>query len=126
MSPRLPRTILTPNPSFDTANYTLPDDIRTNNSAFSYQDGRAPRLYDAMVSEDESPDGHDYRTDFGWIIGNAFDWVIADATDELAAMLAMDGKRNVQHLLAKGEAAADEQLALGWYKKARRRAREFQ
>ncbi|ETN42698.1 uncharacterized protein HMPREF1541_01856 [Cyphellophora europaea CBS 101466] len=118
--------ITSPRTYFDTANYTLPDDIRTNNSAFSYQDGRAPRLYDAMVSEDESPDGHDYRTDFGWIIGNAFDWVIADATDELAAMLAMDGKRNVQHLLAKGEAAADEQLALGWYKKARRRAREFQ
>lgn len=117
--------ITSPRTYFDTANYTLPDDIRVNNSAFAYQDSEAPKLYDYLVSESESPDGHDWRTDFGWIIDSKFDWVIADNTDGLAAMLGAEGKRNIRHLIADGEDAADEQLATGWYKKARRHARQF-
>lgn len=105
---------------FDTANYTLPDDIRTNNSAYTYQYDEAPRLFDDTVG-DKSVDGHDYRSDFHWLVSR-FDWVIADAPDYLASLLEKDGKRNLGYLLADGEDAKDGTLN-GWYR--RRHAREF-
>lgn len=118
-------SITSPRTYYGTANYSLPDDIGTNNSAFVYQDSEAPKLYGSLVSESESPDGHDWRSDLGWIIESNFNWVIADNTDGLAAMLSADGKRNIQCMIADGEGVADEQLVMGWYKKARRHARDF-
>lgn len=114
-------SITSPLSAFDTANYTLPDDIRANNSAYVFQEGRAPALLDSLVGDD-SVDGHDYRSDLNWIVEESgFSWVIADAADVLAELLEKDGKRNVEYLLADGESAKDGG-SNGWY---RRHVRDF-
>lgn len=107
--------------SFDTANYTLPDDIRTNNSAYSYSDGKAPQLIDSKVGK-HSVDGHDWRSDFAWIVEAGYNWVITDTADEWHARLGSEGKRNIRNLLKDGARPANETLAVGWY---RRHMRDF-
>ncbi|KAF5516315.1 hypothetical protein CGCS363_v000901 [Colletotrichum siamense] len=83
---------------FDTANYTIPDDIHTNNSVFVFQENKAPALLDSLVGN-KSLDGHDYRSDFDWIIKQGFQWVITDIADVWDAELRAQGKRNTSYLL---------------------------
>jgi hypothetical protein len=106
--------------SYDTANYTLPDDIRTNNSVFTFSENRAPRLLDSSVTPDESADGHDYRSDLAWIFENDYNWVIADTPDVIADQLAKEGKRNLQYLIADGEEVVEGEDARGWYRRGER------
>ncbi|KAL4887611.1 PLC-like phosphodiesterase [Aspergillus karnatakaensis] len=108
--------ITSPRTFFDTANYTLPDDIRTNNSAFGFSDNKAPQLIDSNAG-DYSVDGHDYRSDFSWIIDSGYNWVITDTPDEWSVRLGEQGKRNITTLLADGQEQANQTLASGWYKR---------
>lgn len=109
--------------SYDTANYTLPADIRTNNSVFTFSDNRAPRLLDSNLSPEESADGHDYRSDLGWIFEQDYNWIIADTPDVIAAQLASQGKRNLQYLVADGEEVVQGNNATGYYRRSERNTR---
>ncbi|OQE17438.1 hypothetical protein PENFLA_c024G04869 [Penicillium flavigenum] len=113
--------ITSPRTFFDTANYTLPDNIRVNNSAFSYSEDKAPQLIDSKVGN-YSVDGHDYRSDFAWIVDSGYNWVITDTADDWQARLAEQGKRNINHFLADGKESANPTLSSGWY---RRHVRDF-
>lgn len=62
----------------------------------------------------ETLDGHDYRSDFAWILERGFTWVITDTPDVWHERLSGEGKRNVSRLLAEGQ-AVDTSLAKGWY-----------
>lgn len=106
--------------AFDTANYTLPDDIKKDNQVYNYNDNRAPVLSDSQVGN-MSADGHDYRVDFGWIVEQGYHWVIADISDVLSRQLESQGKRNVSRLIADGESVNDR-TRTGWY---RRHARDL-
>lgn len=103
---------------FDTGTFTLPDDIRMSNSVYTFSEGSPPSLLQAGLN---SPDGHDYRSDFGWIITSGYNWIIADTSDVLAAQLEKQGKRNVSRLLADG-ATLKEGSQNRWY---RRHIRDF-
>lgn len=65
-----------------------------------------------------SVNGHDYRSDFGWIMDSGFDWVITDTADVWAEALAKQGKRNVQYYLADNSTG----VKTGYY---RRHVRDF-
>ncbi|KIX08191.1 uncharacterized protein Z518_02847 [Rhinocladiella mackenziei CBS 650.93] len=115
---------------FDTANYTLPADERVNNSVFVFRENRAPVLLDSIVGN-MSTDGHDYRSNFDWILKTGFDWVITDTPDEWDVRLRGQGKRNIKHMLADGQKEADQALVSSWYKNKkrnsdRRHARDFE
>lgn len=110
----------TPLTAFPTANYSLPRDIKTNNSVFSFNDNRAPVLADAQVGN-ASADGHDWRVDFGWIVEQGHHWVIADISDVLSKGLAEEGKRNLGRLVRDGEVVRSR-AGTGWY---RRHARDL-
>jgi hypothetical protein len=118
-SPR-PYADLTSSHSYDTANYTLPEDIRTNNSVFTFGDNRAPRLLDSQVTPEESADGHDYRSDLAWIIENDYDWIIADVPDVIAAQFALEGKRNLEYMIADSEEVVAGEKSRGWYRRSLR------
>ncbi|EKG10118.1 Glycerophosphoryl diester phosphodiesterase [Macrophomina phaseolina MS6] len=105
---------------FDTANYTLPDDIRTNNSVFVYRDNAAPVLLDTLANDKF----HDSRSDFAWIIDQGYHWVITDTADEWHHRLKDQGKRNLSSLVADGQELVDPTWGSGWYK-ARRHARDL-
>lgn len=115
---------------FPTANFTLPDDIRVANSVYGFQENRAPVVQDRLVGN-KSADGHDYRSDFNWILDTGFDWVITDTADEWDVRLKGEGRRNVAKYLfregAEQEVEEDQALVAGWYKnrKERRHARDF-
>ncbi|KAH8890365.1 hypothetical protein GQ53DRAFT_650688 [Thozetella sp. PMI_491] len=102
--------------SFDTGNFTLPDDIRVNNSVYIFSEGGTPYLDQAGS---DSPDGHDYRTDLSWIVGSGYNWIITDVADVFAAQLAAEGKRNTSRLLADGETPING-AEKGWYRRRRR------
>lgn len=101
--------------SFDTANYSLPSDLRVNNSVFVFQDRKAPVLLDSLVGN-ASLDGHDYRSDFDWIVQQKYNWIIADTADEWHYRLESQGKRNLTWMLAEGQEAVDG-AAKGWYRR---------
>ncbi|KAK1856314.1 glycerophosphoryl diester phosphodiesterase [Colletotrichum chrysophilum] len=103
---------------FDTANYTIPDNIHTNNSVFVFQENKAPALLDSLVGI-KSLDGHDYRSDFDWIFKQGFQWVITDIADVWDAELRAQGKRNTSYLLN----GSENDRANGWYR--RRHTHEF-
>jgi hypothetical protein len=105
---------------FSTGNFTLPKDIRTNNSVWGFQDNAKPVLLDSIVGN-KSVDGHDYRSDFDWIIRQGFNWVITDVADLWATELELKGKRNMKKLLKDG-AEWNDGKKNGWYKKHRRAA----
>jgi len=96
--------------------------MRVNNSVYVFQDNKAPVLLDSIVGN-KSVDGHDYRSDFAWILERGFDWVITDTPDEWDRRLRKKGKRNVAKLFSDGKYAADQALEGGWYR--RRHAKEF-
>ncbi|KAK3114702.1 hypothetical protein LTR53_006713 [Teratosphaeriaceae sp. CCFEE 6253] len=106
---------------FDTANYSLPADLRVNNSDFTFSEGSAPMLLDAQVGN-KSSDGHDYRSDFHWIIEQGYDWIITDTADDWRARLDAQGLRNISRMIADGDRVVDGEIAMGWYK---RHARDF-
>lgn len=107
--------------SFDTANYSLPADLHLNNSAFVFQDGKAPRLLDSLVGN-ASTDGHDYRSDFNWIMQQEYNWIITDTADDWHERLKAQGKRNLSWMIADGQQEVDG-AAKGWYR--RRHARDL-
>lgn len=107
---------------FNTANYSLPQDIGVNNSVFVYQENKAPVVLDTIVGN-ASTDGHDYRSDFEWILRQGFDWVITDTPDEWDVRLRKGGRRNIKYLLQDGKEEADQALVGGWYK--RRHVRDW-
>jgi hypothetical protein len=112
-----PGDIFAPEPiDFDRANYTFPDEEHRNNSVYTYQDNKAPRLVDSLLGEGISVDGHNYRSDFNWIIEQGYDWVITDTPDLWATRLEKQDRRNITWMLADGEKVANETLAGGWYK----------
>ncbi|KAK1993241.1 PLC-like phosphodiesterase [Colletotrichum falcatum] len=103
---------------FDTANYSIPADIRKNNSAYKFQNNMAPLLLDSIVGN-KSMDGHDHRSDFDWIMKQGFRWVIADTADFWDAQLRAEGRRNISCMLAGKEV---DGVSNGWY---RRHTRDF-
>ncbi|GJC78111.1 hypothetical protein ColLi_00949 [Colletotrichum liriopes] len=104
---------------FDTANYSIPGDIQKNNSVYVFQDNKAPVLLDSIVGN-KSLDGHDYRSDFNWIIQQGFQWVITDTADFWDAQLRTQGHRNTSHLMASREV---DGVSNGWYR--RQHTRDF-
>lgn len=101
--------------SFDTGSFSLPEDIHANNSVYTFQDNELPALLDDQV-EDYSVDGHDYRSDFNWLMEQGFNWIITDTPDVWNVRLKEQGKRNIQYMIADGEAAV-EGREKGWYKR---------
>lgn len=99
---------------FDTANYTLPDDERVNNTVYIFHDGEAPSTQDSRQGN-ETIDGHDYRTDFAWILEQGYNWVIADTPDLWHQRLEVQGRRNLTHIIADGQEAVQPDLARGYY-----------
>ncbi|KDN70957.1 hypothetical protein CSUB01_09405 [Colletotrichum sublineola] len=96
---------------FDTANYSIPADIRKNNSAYKFQNSMAPALLDSIVGN-KSSDGHDHRSDFDWIMKQGFQWVITDTADFWDAQLRAEGRRNISYILAGKEV---DGVSNGWY-----------
>lgn len=92
-----------------------------NNSNFVFQDNKAPVLLDSLVGN-ASTDGHDYRSNFGWILEQRYNWIITDTADEWHVRLRSEGKRNVSWMIADGQDVVDG-AALGWYR--RRHARDL-
>ena len=86
-----------------------------NNSVYTYVEDHAPKLIDAQVGN-KSSDGHDYRSDFTWIIAQGYEWIITDTADDWHARLEKQGLRNISHLIANGCEASSGRLAQGWYK----------
>lgn len=107
-----PRTV-----DFDRANFTFPGDEHRNDSVYTFQDNKAPRLLDSLLGANVSVDGHDYRSDFNWIIEQGYDWIITDTPDLWAQRLEKQGKRNISHMLADGKEPANPKLEAGWYKR---------
>ena len=103
---------------FDIANFSLPAEIRRNNSVFTFQENRAPALQDSIVGN-ASVDGHDYRSDMAWILDdNGYDWIITDTPDEWDVRLRGQGRRNIGYMLQDGQKDRFDQEALnGWYKR---------
>ncbi|EUC30370.1 hypothetical protein COCCADRAFT_28717 [Bipolaris zeicola 26-R-13] len=101
----------------DRANYTFPDNEHRNNSVYTFKDNKAPRLMDSLLGKGVSVDGHDYRSDFNWIMEQGYNWIIADTPDLWAKRLEKQGKRNITWMLADGMRAANKTLAGGWYKR---------
>jgi hypothetical protein len=72
-------------------------------------------LLDSIVGN-KSVDGHDYRSDFDWILRQGFDWVITDIAVLWALEVERQGKRNLKKLLKHG-AMWREGWKNGWYKR---------
>ncbi|KAK2046459.1 hypothetical protein LZ31DRAFT_613994 [Colletotrichum somersetense] len=98
---------------FDTANYSIPADIRKNNSAYTFKENIAPVLLDSIVGN-QSLDGHDHRSDFAWIMKQGFQWVITDTADVWDALLRAEGRRNISYMLAGKEV---DGVSKGWYRR---------
>ena len=68
--------------------------------------------------DDLLDDGHDYRSDFSWILEQGYDWVITDTLDLWAKTLEKQGRRNISYMLADGTKLTNETLEEGWYKRS--------
>lgn len=51
-----------------------------------------------------------------------YNWVITETVDIWDVLLRKQGKRNIQHMIADGQAVADQGRSNGWYK---RHAKDF-
>jgi hypothetical protein len=118
--------VTSPRTFFDTFNYSLPRDERVNNTVYAFQEHRAPVLQDSLVGN-ASTDGHDYRSNMAWILGEQrYNWVILDTADEWDVRLRGQGKRNIEYMLRDGASDAFGQEALkGWYRRSAEHARDF-
>ena len=92
--------------SFDTANFSLPADLHANNSVYIFVQDKAPKLLDILAGNN-SVDGHDYRSDFSWILQQGYSWIITDTADQWHQRLQCEGKRNLSRMIADGETEAD-------------------
>ncbi|KAK1225990.1 hypothetical protein PQX77_000677 [Marasmius sp. AFHP31] len=101
---------------FDIGNFSFPEDLRRNNSVYVFQEDSTPVLLDSLVGN-FSVDGHDYRTDFNWIVEQGYKWIITDTADEWDARLKKQGRRNISYMIADGEKPVDEELSRGWYRR---------
>jgi hypothetical protein len=91
---------------------------------YGFQDNKPPNLIDASEGVQKySVDGHDYRSDFSWILEHGYHWVISDATDVWDQRLRAEGRRNVGRLVRDGQRLVDEKLDRGYY---RRHARDLE
>jgi hypothetical protein len=100
---------------YDTGNFSLPEDIRFNNSAYSFQENSVPKLLDVLVGN-KSADGRDHRSDFDWLLRQGFNWIITDNADLWHTDLEEQGKRNMLDLLQDGKTWKDGRKN-GWYKR---------
>ncbi|KAH4963655.1 hypothetical protein HBH77_087190 [Parastagonospora nodorum] len=100
---------------YDTGNFSLPKDIRFNNSAYAFQDSSMPKLLDVLVGN-KSADGRDHRSDFDWLLRQGFNWIITDNADLWHTDLEKQGKRNMLDLLQDGKTWKDGRKN-GWYKR---------
>jgi hypothetical protein len=98
--------VLTCVSSFDTANYSLPADLHVNGSVYIFQQDKAPKLLDSLAAS-ISVDGHDYRSDFSWILQRGYNWIIADTADQWHQRLQREGKRNISRMIADGHREID-------------------
>lgn len=80
--------------------------MHAQRSVWVYRELAAPVLLDSTVGN-QSADGHDWRSDFDWILEQGNSWIIADVPDYLSSLLKQQGLRNVQHFIADGEIAVD-------------------
>ena len=98
--------LLTCIPSFDTANYSLPADLHVSGSVYIFQQDKAPKLLDSLAAS-VSADGHDYRSDFSWILQQAYNWIITDTADQWHQRLQREGKRNISRMIEDGQREVD-------------------
>lgn len=70
-----------------------------NNSVYIFQQDEAPKLLDTLAGG-VSFDGHDYRSDFSWILQQGYNWIITDTAEQWHERLQVEGKRNLNHLIA--------------------------
>lgn len=101
--------------SFDRS--TFPHSNKENNTVFDYQEHTPPVTADSLGA-DWSVDGHDYRSDFNWIIEMGFDWIITDTADDWHERLKRQGLRNLSHFLASGEPLIDPDDKAGYYRRS--------
>lgn len=92
--------------SFDIAYFSLPADLHVNGSVYIFQQDKAPKLLDTLVGN-ASADGHDYRSDFSWILQQGYNWIITDTADQWHERLELEGKRNLSRLIADGHRRMD-------------------
>jgi hypothetical protein len=107
--------------SFDTANYSLPADLHVNDSVYIFQQGKAPKLLDSLAAS-VSADGHDYRSDFSWILQQYYNWIITDTADQWHQRLQREGKRNISQMIADGEREVD---SVAKHRRLRKHARDM-
>jgi len=72
-----------------------------NGSVYIFQQDKAPKLLDTLADV-ASIDGHDYRSDFSWILQQGYNWIITDTADQWHVRLQLEGKRNLSRLIADG------------------------
>lgn len=77
-----------------------------NGSVYIFQQDRAPELLDTLAGG-ASADGHDYRSDFSWILQQGYNWIITDTADQWHERLQLEGKRNLSRLIADGHRVVD-------------------
>lgn len=94
-----------------------------DNSVYVYEEDHAPVLLDSKVGNG-SIDGHDYRTDFNWILNQGFQWIITDTPDLWHARLELQGLRNIEPMTAEGEQVVNG-AKMGWYRQIRRNMRQW-
>ena len=106
--------------SFDTANYSLPEDLLVNGSVYIFRQDKAPILLDTFAGS-VSADGHDYRSDFSWILQQGYKWIITDTADQWHKRLQREGKRNLSRMIADGHREVDGRGQAWTSKKTRER-----
>lgn len=91
-----------------------------NGSVYIFGQDKAPFLLDTYAST-VSADGHDYRSDFSWILQQGYKWIITDTADQWHKRLQREGKRNLSRMIADGHREVDGVAKHG---RQRRRARD--
>jgi hypothetical protein len=77
-----------------------------NGSVYIFQQDKPPKLLDSLAAS-VSADGHDYRSDFSWILQQGYKWIIADTADQWHQRLQREGKRNISRMIADGQREVD-------------------
>lgn len=75
-----------------------------NGSVYVFEKDSAPKLLDSLAGG-ISIDGHDYRSDFSWILQQGYNWIITDTADQWHQRLQREGKRNLSWMIADGQKA---------------------
>ena len=80
-------------------------DMHVNGSVYIFWQDAPPKLLDSLAST--SIDGHDYRSDFGWILRQGYSWIIAETADQWHQRLQREGKRNLSRMIAHEPSISD-------------------